>query len=321
MISTWQYTKVPSRINLKRELMPQRAESDNGLYGVDPAWQHEVLSMWYFTGSTQNPVTMPEEPNSVFMNDIRLLAFAIKHAQETALYKRFLSSAPTAAFTDPAEPNSRAVSFGEVPADVAKGDLVRRKDVEDMYDWMKGVKVYRSSAAASLPGSFTFTTESGWDGHSDWSNIPGMPSSRPTAFRQWEWQSESTSPDSPWHDLDGGHWVRRVAAPFTVSASLPSMPFIDSVASAFVKASWYENYNLTETTGDMYIPLSDVTLSGQTLSGTFFPAAAFAAMGKAEQPYAPGTTNICQLFHSIGTELVCFFNLSDDYRHPLATND
>ena len=105
MISNWTYTEIPDSIDLTRPLMPLRDEDDNGIYGVDPAWLHEVLCCWRGRKPTEVKRELPERPSADFINAI------YNHA-------RNLSGS---LFLDV---NGNSIEFGRIPNDVSPGDPV-----------------------------------------------------------------------------------------------------------------------------------------------------------------------------------------------------
>lgn len=83
MITDWKYVTPPDGVDLTVPLMPNRAEDDNRLYGIDPAWLREIVSTWLaLIGDNPAHVEMPPYPDSEYTNAIRSLAGSLKSRQD-----------------------------------------------------------------------------------------------------------------------------------------------------------------------------------------------------------------------------------------------
>ena len=171
MIQKWKYVEPPEDVDLTVDLMPDRAEDDDKLYGIDPAWLREVVSVWLtLIGDVPAHVEMPPYPDSEYTNAIRTLARGLKLRQDNPSgivdNKLLLTQRPTTPFglDYTAETNQYAVKFGVVPEDVESGDPVKRSDVMDMYDWMnKDVNYLRFHTWADY--TLSQQVQSGTDGN------------------------------------------------------------------------------------------------------------------------------------------------------------
>lgn len=213
MIQNWKYVEPPDGVDLTVDLMPDRAEDDNRLYGIDPAWLREVISVWLtLIGDVPIHVEMPPYPDSAYTNSIRSLARSLKSRQDNPSgivdSKLLLSQRPTAPFSmyylDETDPY--CVKFGDVPTDVESGDPVKRSDVMDMYDWMnKNVNYLRFHTWADY--TLTQQVESGTDGEG---TLPAPVSN--SVIYDWIWYySNGTYSD------EYGYWRRTTANNFTIS--------------------------------------------------------------------------------------------------------
>lgn len=171
MIQKWKYVEPPEDVDLTVDLMPDRAEDDDKLYGIDPAWLREVVSVWLtLIGDVPAHVEMPPYPDSEYTNAIRTLARGLKLRQDNPSgivdNKLLLTQRPTTPFglDYTGETNQYAVKFGVVPEDVESGDPVKRSDVMDMYDWMnKDVNYLRFHTWADY--TLSQQVQSGTDGN------------------------------------------------------------------------------------------------------------------------------------------------------------
>jgi len=313
MITNWKYTDVPNGIDLTRPLMPERHEVADGVYGVDPAWLHEVMSVWKaIHGTVPVKEKMPERPSADWHNRLRYMAQGFGDG--------VLKSAPTAAFASESDLERLAgLSPADIPDLVSAGDEVKSTDISGFFDWMKLAKFIWRRVESNVPT--LGYVESGW--HIDnWDDDPGyhtMPFA-PTIYR-WFWQYSDYS-GTEWEHLSGGYSVRHTANEFTCS----------SVCSG-VRSEWIESVSVFagfsgsvyDTAGGgqskkIYIPLSGVAVSqtdeGLAVSASVSPDAARSALGIADTPYSTGSSRIVSYTIGFYGELIVFLKLASDYRHP-----
>jgi len=312
MISNWQYVSVPQGIDLTVPLMPLRNQGDASRYGVDSAWQYEVLSAWYAIagGNPSQNVVMPIRPAAQFTNGIRSLASSIKYASPC-----FTDTVPSSAFRT--EPNY-FVTFGNVPADVAVKDPVQATDVSSIFAWMDDVRYVRKSFTAQVPSSLTYTTTHGEDGTGSWSSLVA-PSG--TCIRKWNWYYYDYSGGS-WEHLSGGAWRLDVVSGGNVTATWSGRnAAMFSGVTAFLKVRDGGNYGNT-----IYVPLSSVSFAQASNSISITAslnandsAAALSALGIVEVPYKGNSEgyDTKTIYAETGSDnLICYFELAQDYRCP-----
>lgn len=255
MITDWKYVTPPEDIDLTVDLMPERDESDNKLYGIDPAWQREILGTWIsLIGDGVAHVDMPPYPDSNYMNQIRSLANHLKTRQDNPSsipYERLLlTQGMSTTFDAPiGNTDQYKVDFGDVPEDVKSGDPVKRTDVMDMYDWMKKDVRYvrfQGNAQYTMNG---YQIDSGIDGEGQ---LP-TPWQRPIIY-YWEWYY-SNGPNQD----EYGYWRKTVANDFTISFTLEgaTSEYIKN-PNFFIRA--YGQYNSWDGdshsgTQELFIPL------------------------------------------------------------------
>ncbi len=201
---TWNFTDVPPGVDLDVPIMPHRDEADMAIYGIDPAWLHEVLVAWEVASGFASgaKVAMPERPTADWMNGIYGLARGIKNGQG-----HFYAAAPSAYFV--AFPDG--ISFGNVPDDVAVGDPVRREDVSRVYDFMENAK----AVGRELPFTVSFTPTVA-DSDTEGAGTMPMPVEFPVAY-DWDWYYSQ----GDYQDTFG--YYRRTTSSFSVSVSLPGL--------------------------------------------------------------------------------------------------
>ena len=308
MITSWTYTDIPDGIDLTRPLMPLRDDTDDGIYGVDPAWLHEVMSVWSaICGLSPVKEEMPERPSADWHNRLRSMA--------QSFGVNVLKSAPTDAFASESDLVSlAALSEGDIPEAVAAGDDVKRTDISGFYDWMKLARCISKYVPANIPP--LEYVESGW--HIDnWDDNP-VYHTPPPAGTIYRWYWEYVALDN----LTGGYSIRHTANPFTCSSVCNGVraEWIQS-ASVFAKFSGdvYDSDG-DSTTKMLYLPLSDVAISqtaeGLAVSASVSPAEVRSALGIADPPYSTGSTRYLQYSISMYSTLIVFLNLASDYRHP-----
>jgi hypothetical protein len=313
MITEWRYTDIPDGIDLAQPLMPLRDANDNGIYGIDPAWLHETLATWdvmLSAGSDRTKATMPISPSADWTNGLRTMANNIKGKQDYANPNRFVSSAPAAAFS-PSD-TEHYVTFGDVPANVKRGDPVRRKDVSDMFAWMDvGASHVRCRVSYAYSG-WSYSTTSGGDGET-----PPLPVEYPAAY-EWSWHySNFGNPPNPY-----GYW-RRMVATFNVSATLTNVQaaWFDSVA-VFLLANVYTSDGDARS---LYVPISATVTQhdeGVTLSATVSGRTIRDAFNVTEKAYKEGVGTDAEGSYqcrvSVSNVLVAYCKIADDYRPPSA---
>lgn len=329
MISTWQFITPPSGISMTASLQPLRSASDLDRYGIDTAWLWEVMSVWRAIQSTQSPplATMSIHPTAAQTNAIRALATDIRTEQLTTASSTratFDSSMRSAAFGALADLASLKVAFGTVPADVASGDAVACAHVADMFAWIQNaVCVHFSQSYTSAISAFTMDEDTREGNSSGWS--PLSPSANTLELWQWgfwDW-SGSRRPE-----LTGGGTRRQYASDFTVSATLP-----------VAKAYWFKSAIIFLKVGSSrnsttaYVPLgtatisqsgSDVQISAICSAANGVVQAAMDTLSVSEVPYKTGVVPDCMTYEDVFTidaknEIVCFLELADDYRYPVAS--
>lgn len=328
MIDTWTYTVVPDRIDLEQPLMPLRDEDDNAIYGVDPAWLHEVLNVWNVIASAGSsmPVTeMLERPEAAFMNIIYNRAELIKNGSTNTFYK----TVPASAFaTMPA-----GVAFGDIHEEVSVGDPVRKTDISDVFDWMKDVKYAARGVGVSLP-EFSYTASSDQEGSRSADEI-GPPDSSVHDLYKWDWFYYETN--GRLSHMNGGAWKRSFANSFSIS-----IPLVGVKAAWFCAAHvflpvtvWNEDGNR----GEVFVPVGDGTISESgtsaavsvTVDAAAAVQAAMAALGVSERAYKTemeteeDTSQTPPIYTTGGSGgalastrnyPIVFLELAKDYRHP-----
>ena len=319
MISNWTYTDIPDGIDLERPIMPLRDDSDNGIYGVDPAWLHEVLAVWsqmLNTVASQVKIALPERPSADFTNGLRETARGIKISNGG--YRRFVSSCPASAF------NSNipdAVSFGDIPDDVEVGDPVLKTDTSEMFDWMnERVKYlcFPQEHGTTLPTPSV--VESGTDGTG---SLPA-PVEAPVVY-DWNWYYSNGT-----HSDENGFCRRSVTSPFTISVILPGLraEWFDSV-SMFISAS--SHVEPETQSSSLWVPLPSSfsqTASGLLVSATCSGNLIRDAFGVTEKAYKEDligdadyrygsyrhTVQVARPGATPG--IVGFLSIDDDYLYP-----
>ena len=221
MITNWTFTDVPPRIDLSVPLMPNRDDEDRAIYGVDPAWLHEVLAAWYsIFGGTPAKAEMPPRPSADFTNEIYAFARGVK-SNGAKLY----TSAPAEAFVDP----PAEISLGYVPSNVEVGDPVRRVDVSAMFDWMIGARFVShpyTHAAYTIPDLQQLQhSEEG-----SASDVP-FPGAGQSCVYDWAWVYEHTEHDGE-VTFNGGRFHELRAPNF-------SSVFGATNAGAKIEAAWF----------------------------------------------------------------------------------
>ncbi len=328
MITDWRYVDVPAGIDLTQPLMPFRDEIDDGRYGVDPAWQREILSTWaVMIKSGGGKLAMPESPSADFINGLRSVANTIKTrtADPSSVpdSRLICSAAPSAAIPANVSTNSFAVTFGDVPPDVKKGDLVRRADTMDMFDWMNaGVSHLRFSNQSTVDFS-SYSTEQGTEGTG---SLP-MPVPCPVVY-DWDWYySDGTHSDT------NGYWRRMTANTFPVTATLTGAraEWFES-ATMFLYAGAYTEPEQIAGDSSFYVPIGNATITQTgddvTISATTSGAEIRSAFNITERAYKAGLEGDSDYRHGhyrctiqtflAGTwyGILCFLKLAANYRYP-----
>ena len=329
MIQKWKYVEPPEDVDLTVDLMPDRAEDDDKLYGIDPAWLREVVSVWLtLIGDVPAHVEMPPYPDSEYTNAIRTLARGLKLRQDNPSgivdNKLLLTQRPTTPFglDYTGETNQYAVKFGVVPEDVECGDPVQRSDVMDMYDWMnKDVNYLRFHTWADY--TLSQQVQSGTDGNGQLPTPVGN-----SVIYCWEWYYSNGT-----HSDEYGYWRRTKANDFTISFT------VAKVSTQFVKSpTIYIQAHATNYTwddyemNDLYIPLTNVqmqdTTDGLRITATVNVMSIFNTFGYNEIPYkgdlhgdADYKQGYQQLMIHIGAtdgnaQIVGFLEVKSDYKHP-----
>lgn len=294
--------------------MPLRDDSDNLLYGVDPAWIGEVLSVWLYKGDEAEKVVMPREPSAEYTNHLRWLANAVKPVNETS--NHYFKTIPTGMFWTLEDIASHKVSFGDVPTDVSVGDPVRRSDVMDMYDWMADVKYYQHYENSLAEQSISYITPSQGFTGAYWADpdVRVIYSPLRNEIYAYHWVYGHYESGDPWEYMEGGYWYRRYANPFTITVTLPlAAQYFKSVA-AFVRVKAD-----TSISDYKHIPVSSVSMSsspdGITISARCTPTVLVSTIDIKEKPYTTGKTDYYDL-HIFVDALCIFLEFADDYRHP-----
>lgn len=322
MITNWTFTDVPPRIDLSEPLMPDRDESDMAIYGVDPAWLHEVLAAWYTLqgGNAGGKSEMPEGPSAAFTNRIRALAYNIKTASGS---RPFYSSAPTGTYVTPPTP----VAFDEIPGDVAAGDEVRREDVSAMFEWIEDAACFRAAVGGGIH-VLSYSSQTYEEGGRSSGEI--APAATPV-LRKWYWFYFETN-GHLWSE-NGGAWRLDIANDFDVSFTIfnARADWIES-ASVYVPVSIEDQ---SGARGEAYAPAgatATIEQSGDNVlitccvDSSACAAAAMSALGVSEKQYKTdmetewqGTTYITQgeghMTATAGTA-IAYVTLAEDYRHP-----
>jgi len=330
MISTWQFITPPSGIDMTASLQPLRSASDLDRYGIDTAWLWEVMSVWRAIQSTQSPplATMSIHPTASETNAIRARATDIRTSQLTPANSDrtiFDTAMRTASFGALSDLSSLKVTFGTVPADVASGDPVARTDVSDVFDWMQNVVCVHFAQSYTPVISAWTTDEDATEGNtSGWT--PTAPTSSMLMLWQWTFNDWGTG-RLEW--LTGGGRRRQYASDFTITATL-----------AVAKAYWFKSAKVFLKVGSSrnsttaYVPLgtatitqsgSDVQIAATCSAANGVVQAAMAALSVSEVPYKSGATPDGITYQDwlsidVKNELVCFLELADDYRYPVASS-
>ena len=310
--------------------MPLRDGGDNGFYGVDPAWLYEVLCVWNCMdhGTDVSACELPERPSAWFMNLIYERAASIKRLSINNFHK----SVPSSAFVTMPDPDG--VAFGDVPEDVSIGDLVRKTDISDVFDWMKDVKYAARGVGVSLP-EFSYTASSDQEGNRSADEI-GPPDSSVHNLYKWDWFYYETN--GRLSHMNGGAWKRSFANSFSIS-----IPLVGVKAAWFCAAHvflpvtiWNEDGNR----GEVFVPVGDGAISESgssaavsvTVDAAAAVQAAMAALGVSERAYKTemeteedtSQTPPLYIMSGIGGALastrnypIVFLELAKDYRHPL----
>lgn len=229
----------------------------------------------------------------------------------------------TASFSALSDLASLKVAFGAVPADVASGDPVASTDVSDVFGWMQNVVCVHFAQSYTPAISAWTTDEDATEGYSGgWS--PYSPSSNTLLMWQWEY-GDWTGGRLDW--MTGGGRRRQYASDFTVTATL-----------AVAKSYWFKSAKVFLKVGSSrnsttaYVPLgtatitqsgSDVQISAACSAANSIVQAAEAALSVSEVPYKQGVVSggggASEYFTiDAKNEIVCFLELADDYRYPVA---
>ena len=327
-MTDWRYVDVPAGIDLTQPLMPFRDESDNRLYGVDPAWQREILATWTtMLKAVGAKVAMPESPSADFINGLRASANLIKTrtADPSSVpdSRLICSAAPSAAFSANESTNSFAVAFGDVPPDVKKGDPVRRTDTMDMFDWMNaGVSHLRFSNKSTVDFS-SYDTEWG----TEVSGSLPAPVACPVVY-DWDWGYSAGE-----HSDTYGYWRRMTVNTFPVTATLAGAraEWFES-AKMFLYASAYTEPEQIAGDSSFYVPIGNATITQTgddvTISATTSGAEIRSAFNITERAYKAGLEGDSDYRHghyrctirtfSAGTwyGILCFLKIAANYRYP-----
>lgn len=337
MITNWTYTDVPQGIDLTIPLMPHRDARDMTIYGVDVAWQNEVLSAWAKMSNAAyvEKVEMPTGPAATFTNGIRNLAADIK-SENVKFYKTI----PTDAFVT--DPSIQADPFGDVPAYVSRGDPVRRADVADVFAWMDVGARYRM-VDAGLTQAFTVPPmqnlqyqEYGTEASS--ASIPE--SSTQNTFYEWAWGYEShrhyDENNNPYW-TEGGKFRERKSPDFSVSLRIDGLKsHWFSAVHTFARVGAYaqlpDGGQSAWQTAYFYLPIGSSTVAqdgdGIAWTSTFPADAAISAArttGGLPSPVAYGDAAYIHditerwksgsyLWAAYVIHFRCYLELSPDYR-------
>ena len=331
MISTWQFITPPSGISMTASLQPLRSASDLDRYGIDTAWLWEVMSVWRAIQSTQSPplATMSIHPMAADTNAIRALATDIRTHQITPTNNVdrsiFDNAVQAASFSALSGLASIKVAFGTVPADVASGDPVEPAHVSDMFAWIQDVVCVHFTQSYTPAISAWTTDENAPEGYSGgWS--PFSPDDDTLLLWQWDY-SDWTGTRLDW--MTGGGRRRQYASDFTITATF-----------AVAKAYWFKSAKVFLKVGSSrnsttaYVPLgtatitqsgSDVQISAACSAANSVVQAAEAALSVSEVPYKQGVVsggggNSEYFTIDAKNEIVCFLELADDYRYPVASS-
>lgn len=331
MISTWQFITPPSGIDMTASLQPLRSASDLDRYGIDTAWLWEVMSVWRAIQSTQSPplATMSIHPTAADTNAIRALATDIRTHQITPTNNAdrsiFDNAVQAASFSALSGLSSIKVAFGTVPADVASGDPVELAHVSDMFAWIQDVVCVHFTQSYTPAISAWTMDEDATEGYSGgW--YPYTPDGDTLLMWQWDY-GDWTGGRLDW--MTGGGRRRQYASDFTITATL-----------AVAKAYWFKSAKVFLKVGSSrnsttaYVPLgtatitqsgSDVQISAACSAANGVVQAAMTALSVSEIPYKQGVVSGGggadeYLTIDAGGEIVCFLELADDYRYPVASS-
>ena len=311
---------------MSADLQPLRQSGDMTRYGIDTAWLWEVISVWRAIQAAQSPplATMSIHPTASDTNAIRALADDIKDDQispsdwEQPIFASAMRTSLFSALTDLA---SLKVSFGTVPDDVDVGDTVEIAHVSDMFAWMQNV-VCVHFAQSYTPAISSWTTDEDTEG-----DTSGFTPFSPAAGTLWLWQwyyADWTGTGLDW--LTGGGYRRQIASDFTIAATLEN-----------AKAYWFKSAKIFLEVGasgqvaKVYVPLGTPTITqsganvqiSATCSAATVAPVAMSALSVSEVPYKSGvsgggTAGSDSMEITAGTRVVCFLELADDYRYPVA---
>ena len=321
---TFHFIEVPKKIDTSRKLMPKRDEKDQDwFYGIDPAWLGEVLTMWKTMGGYPHPASkkkMPEYPAvSEYHNWLRAQATSIKGRGYL-----FYESVPTEPFEtfDDLEP----VEFDDVPANVEVGDPLRKTDIMDMFDWMKGVKAIERDSMWADDWSMTYRSTHDEEGYDVDYPLPA-----PTGLTIYRWWWDYLETNGPFQNTNGGRWRRDIGTA-QLRVRVPN-----------TQLSWFKGYKVFaicygtddgEQAQPMFIPSSNVTAqqsgSDIIINATISGERAKAALDMPEKEYKTEMETTWNEDHTVYTttgsnvvaitvstsQCVCFFELADQYRHP-----
>lgn len=296
--------------------MPQRDEGDNGIYGVDPAWLHEVLLSWH--NQPHSMVPMPEGPSADFMNEI------YRFVPTTGVSGLYYKSAPSEAI-DYSAMESFCARIGEHPSQVSRGDPVRRSDIEDVFDAIKEVSYIRRSGTFPMP-SPEYATETGYynaypDGGRDYSStLPKFIPAWNDMYR-WDWSYYDFS-GGAWEHWTGGSWQRSISASFPISISVDcDVSIFDSavVIGRFGSASICDGSCSDSWNTDIYIPLPGTLASSGDRSGIVtatMPSGStiHGIMGLSDPPFQHSSGMFIGRIYF--NSLFVLLHLAPDYRHP-----
>jgi hypothetical protein len=291
--------------------MPHRDESDRAIYGIDPAWIHEVLSTW--RGIAPEETEMPEGPSAEFTNRIRSIAASIKSGSSS-----LLKSAPTTNFSNLSQMlSANAAQFGDVPPDVAVGDLVRREDVADMFAWMEDVRWRYVGNGTETRGADVYDTEMGgyakypdeYDYHDD------LPIFTPTNIYRWSWSYVDYTGGAFEH-LTGGVWQRSSRRAQTATVTLAGRKA--SIFSSAVSFAQFTAYDIgAQALASQYL-LLDSSLSangdGDCVVKATIPSgvAVRNTLGLTDPPFEHETGSVNR-YITVGN-IGCVLEYSADYR-------
>lgn len=297
--------------------MPRRDAGDMSIYGIDPAWQHEVLSTW--GGFPKEKVDMPDCPSADFTNRLRLLARTVKSQQQGSI--RFLKSVPSGDFSDMESMlAAHAVDFGDVPKDVSVGDQVMREDVSSMYSFMSDVKWIYAGGGEEQEGDFSYTTETGgyakypesWDWHEM------LPIFTPSSIYQWAWSYRDYSGGAFEH-LTGGAWQRSARSEQNVTIMLSGMKkaMYDGVFAACQFVAFNADQTPQTIEASKYLILSASLHgdeSGDCIVSVRIPSGGFVKnkLGVIDPPFVHDSGYVNRTISRYSVR--CFLRLSDDYR-------